>query len=427
MRTYSKYLSGVAIASLLALPVTGFSTDGWAQIDEVVVTTRKREENLQDIPVAVAAFDSELIENQALRSTADVMKLVPGVQFDQAFSLNDTRIAIRGINNSRGRASAAVLVDGIDVSGETIAVGGGSSLLNTRLLELERVEVVKGPQSALYGRNAFAGAINYITKRPSMDGLEGSLSFDIAEHGTHEFRGRISGPVAEDKLALSLNAATFTREGWYENPVNGADLNGADSDGFGVGILFTPNDALSFFANVSYSEDEATERAAVPNFANTAFPDAPKLQFGAELPYNDFIGTVDGREEDIQLSNSHRTNGPFAGSNDETLRVSLIAEWDLGSVVLKSTTGYLDNESFIHSDTDFTDGLTTDPITSITVPFALSVDESVEQDFFAATDTEYWTQEFTLASNSDGRVNWLVGVNGFWEETKNSDDSHNYF
>ncbi len=160
--------------SLLALPATGLvSMSSWSQeVTEIVVTTRRREENLQDIPVAVSSFSADDIEKRGIASTADVLKLVPGVQFDQGFSAADTRISIRGINSERGRTSAAVLVDGIDVSGENVTAGGGSSLLNTRLMDLERVEVVKGPQSALYGRNAFAGAISYITKQPSMTELE---------------------------------------------------------------------------------------------------------------------------------------------------------------------------------------------------------------------------------------------------------------
>ena len=416
MRTYSKYLSGVAVASLLAVPVTGFSTDGWAQIDEIVVTTRKREENLQDIPVAVSAFDSNFIENQALRSTADVMKLIPGVQFDQAFALNDTRIAIRGINNSRGRASAAVLVDGIDVSGETLHIGGGSSLLNTRLLELERVEVIKGPQAALYGRNAFAGAINYITKRPSMDGIEGSVSADVAEHGRYELRGRFSGPVVEDKLAVSVNGAWFNLDGYYEHPVTGSDLNGGESIGVGFGVLFEPTDTMSIYGNVTYSDDESTPRAAVANKPNTDF--SPLVNPINGRFYEDYIGILQGSESQVTQSGfSERTQGDFEGAKDETLRVSLIADWDLGAVTLKSLTGYLNNDGFVNNDVDYQDGVT------LTNPGGASI----RQDFFAETETEYWSQEFIVSSNSDGRVNWLFGVSGFWEDTSSVDESDNHW
>jgi len=157
MRFRAKSYLVPAVAVAIGVPAALAPVAGWAQIEEIVVTSRKKEENLQDIPLAVAAFDAAAIEKLGISTTSDVIKLIPGVQFDQAFSSADTRISIRGINNTRGRTSVAILVDGVDVSGENVTAGGGSSLLNSRLLDLERVEVVKGPQSALYGRNAFAG------------------------------------------------------------------------------------------------------------------------------------------------------------------------------------------------------------------------------------------------------------------------------
>ena len=129
----------------------------------------------------MSAFSSDFIEKQGISTTQDVVNLVPGVQFDQSFSAADTRISIRGINNSRGRASVAMLVDGVDISGENVTAGGGGSLLNTRLFEIERIEIVKGPQSALYGRNAFAGAVNYVTKKPNMDAYEFKVDGEVAE------------------------------------------------------------------------------------------------------------------------------------------------------------------------------------------------------------------------------------------------------
>ena len=187
--------SPIAVAVFLGAACSCLVGTAQAQIDEIIVTTRKTEESLQSVPVAVTALTRDFFEKQGVSTTADVVKMVPGVNFDQAFSAADTRISIRGINSERGRASVAVLVDGIDVSGENITSGGGSSLLNTRLLDLERVEVLKGPHSALYGRTAFAGAINYLTRKPSMDDFEINTYGDVADFGTYDIRGSISGPL----------------------------------------------------------------------------------------------------------------------------------------------------------------------------------------------------------------------------------------
>ena len=434
MRKHSKYLSSVAVAAILATPVATLPTAGWATIDEVVVTTRKREENLQEVPVAVAAFSADLLESQGLRNTQDILKLVPGVQFDQAFGASDTRISMRGINASRGRASVAVLVDGVDVSGENINIGGGSSLLNTALLDLERVEIVKGPQSALYGRNAFAGAINYITKKPSMDGMEGNLSVDVGEHGKYEVRGVVSGPVVADKLALRLNAATYNLDGYYEDPSSGGDLNGAESDGIRLAALFTPTENITINANVAYTESKSSPRAVVKvGKANTFYskvdgsalpglsPDDAFFTAFSAQGYGQWLGTVGSVEEsDINLSQSVRPGfeGDFQGSEDERLSAALDIEWDLGSVTLRSITGYLDNEASAHEDVDFQDGPGT---------VYIGVGLNNANDYLAYTDTEQWSQEITLSSNDWDHGNWLVGVSGFWEEVQDADHSLGWY
>ncbi|MDQ1302885.1 MAG: iron complex outerrane recepter protein, partial [Pseudomonadota bacterium] len=149
----------IAVAIGSSVPVTVL-----AQIEEVVVTTRKREENLQDIPLAVSAITAEQIQRQGINSLADVVQNQPSVKFDQSFGPADNRITVRGLSNTRGRSNVAFLIDGIDVTTENLISAGSGLLANRRLLsDVERIEVVKGPQSALFGRSAFAGAISYIT------------------------------------------------------------------------------------------------------------------------------------------------------------------------------------------------------------------------------------------------------------------------
>ena len=135
-----------------------------AQIEEVVVTTRKREENLQDIPLAVSAITAEQIQRQGINSLSDVVASQPSVQFDQSYGPADNRITVRGLSNTRGRSNVAFLIDGIDVTTENLISAGSGLLANRRLLsDVERIEIVKGPQSALCGRQTFGGAVNFIT------------------------------------------------------------------------------------------------------------------------------------------------------------------------------------------------------------------------------------------------------------------------
>ncbi len=412
---------------------------GWSQIEEIVVTTRKTSENLQDIPVSVVALDSDFIEKQNVASTGDVVKFIPGVQFDQAFSAADTRISIRGINSERGRTSVALLVDGVDVSGENITSGGGSSLLNTRLLDLERVEVVKGPQSALYGRNAFAGAINYITRKPSLDEFEIRTFGDLAaNYSIYDVRGSISGPVIDGKLAMSLNAGAYKSDGYYENnnptnPTANVGLGGGESSGARFVALWQATDTFSAMWSIAYSETKSEPRAVarvgVPNtfyLGATELPAGtqPDYTFNGQMTYGQWMGTVGSVDEkDISLSISERNGAAFQGSQDLTLLTYLKLDWDIGDrVLLKSQTSFLDNEAKLHEDVDFLSGFGT-PI----VRNGVSTNYSVENDYLDQTDTQYVEQTFTVETTAWGRGRFLLGVQGFWETAENADYSIGWY
>jgi iron complex outermembrane receptor protein len=131
-----------------------------APMDEIIVETRRLEENLQDIPIAIDVLSAEEIERQGISDLKDVTRLVSSMQFQTGFSPQDTKITIRGLSPTRGRVNVAVLLDGVDITSESIETVGGSLLIDPELYDMERIEVVKGPQQALYGRSAFAGALS---------------------------------------------------------------------------------------------------------------------------------------------------------------------------------------------------------------------------------------------------------------------------
>jgi len=404
-----RLLNSLTAAALLAVPVAvSVPSAGIAQINEVIVTARKREESRQDIPVAVTAFGDLQIERGAIRSIDDVADLTPSLQFDQGFWPSDTRVSIRGLFARAGRPSAAVLVDGIDAMSEALESAGGSSMLNTRLLDIERIEVVKGPQSALYGRGAFAGAINYVTRRPDMEEWGGFGSVDIAEYGRYEARGAITGPVVEDKLAIRLNAASYGFDGFYNNQATGQEVGGGESNGFGASFLLTPNEDFSLYTNVMYSDDEYDAPAIATITANSVLGPIP----GDTSPrvLNAVTGTITANESLISQEPDPRTGGNYPGTGDEMLRVNVVAEWDLGWGTVKSLTGYVDNEHTIQMDTTQQAGGGVGIGGSFT-------DANYLQEF------EQWSQELQLLSNNDGRWNWMIGAQGFWEDATDINNS----
>jgi len=167
-----------ALLSALVMSLTmGWPFLAWSQVEEIVVTVSKKAESLQDVPMSVTAFSAADIERKGIKDIADVARFSTSIQFDESFAQSDTRIVVRGLSPTRGRQNVALLVDGVDVSSEAITSSGGSLLINTRLVDIERIEVVLGPQMALYGRSAFNGAIQYITKDAAEE-FEADLRLD---------------------------------------------------------------------------------------------------------------------------------------------------------------------------------------------------------------------------------------------------------
>ena len=242
---------GAAVVAALAGSAPAWSQQGAESslgLEEITVTARKVEERLQDVPLAIQVLSDERIAREGVARVEDVAKLVPGVTFDVGAFPNDTRPAIRGMVAERGRPSVAVLLDGQDLGGENLYIAGGSSSLNTRLLDLERIEVVKGPQSVLYGRAAFAGAINYISKRPDLEQWSGKVGAEVSSGATRGLTASFTGPVVRDRLAIRVNLNSFKRDGFYNNPVTGEDLGAEDSLGGALSVLFKPTDNLSLLA-----------------------------------------------------------------------------------------------------------------------------------------------------------------------------------
>ncbi|PCI46180.1 MAG: hypothetical protein COB49_08920, partial [Alphaproteobacteria bacterium] len=169
-------------------------------MDEIVVFARKRREKIQDVPASIGVLSSGMIEGSAISGLKDIAAFTSNFSYDEAFGRNNLqRPVIRGMSNILGGANVAFFMDGVFISG---------GMASTPLFDLERVEVLKGPGTALYGRSTLAGAINYITRRPG-DELEGRLTARAASHNEFEFTARISGPLVEEKLGFSLSARHY--------------------------------------------------------------------------------------------------------------------------------------------------------------------------------------------------------------------------
>lgn len=251
-----RLLSTTAVVGLAAT-VNGFAvsaqdaaTEDELALEEIIVTARKRSENLRDVPLAITAFTAESIQRSLTQDVQDLALLTPGFSFREGFGRAtggaNNRPSVRGMSNILGSPNASFFVDGVFVAGP---------ITSYDLNNVQRVEVVRGPQSALFGRGTFSGAINFITARPGNE-FRGRVAAEAGDHDHYEIRGFVQAPVVEDKLAIELSGSFYTFGGDYINNVNGRkELGDEETKMIGGKINWTPTDNLSVYIDAAYSED----------------------------------------------------------------------------------------------------------------------------------------------------------------------------
>ena len=232
------------------------------QLEEILVTARKKVENLQSVPIAIDAFSAAMLDEKAINTLEGIAKYSTSLTFDQGVLPNDTRPVIRGVNITRGRPNVGILVDGIDVSSETLTVAGGGAFTNLGLLDLERIEVIKGPQSVTYGRSAFAGAVNYVTKRPGPTKAYTAMSrASTDEHGYWQGAGqcffRDYGKPGHGPYGTAAPIMTATTK----TPIPAATWVASNQIGAAHCPEFHGENDFSAYFRGEYADDKYTPRA----------------------------------------------------------------------------------------------------------------------------------------------------------------------
>ncbi len=218
--------------------------------DVITVSARRREESLLEAPVAVSAFDSQTIENLQLQSVDDIARFTPGLSFSSAFGRSTERPVVRGQSNVLAgvqfgvESGTAYFVDGVYFAG---------SIQSLDPNELQRVEVIKGPQSALYGRNTYAGAINFIT-RGGTDAFEGAAKARVGTNGTSEFSASISGPLLPG-LTGRFSVREYEYGGEFRNEVTRELVGQEKSTSLSTVLDWSPVSQFDSRLRVSFQED----------------------------------------------------------------------------------------------------------------------------------------------------------------------------
>jgi iron complex outermembrane recepter protein len=246
---------------------------------EIVVTATRRAQPLQDVPASVAVVDPDQFAQGGLNSLADVLAYVPGVIFNDNGAPGQGSVTMRGVTNIFSTASVGIYIDDIPYGSETSFAEGANFALDALLADIDRVEVIKGPQGTLYGASSMGGALRYITREPSLTEVHGKVSSDLSEtaHGGFNqlYKGSVSVPLIHDKLALSVSGFYQNADGFIdETSRNLKDVNGAKLQGGSAALLFEPTDKLKIKLNYMNQKFDFRNANAVPFDVTTGTPTA---------------------------------------------------------------------------------------------------------------------------------------------------------
>ena len=400
----------VGLVAALVLPssvLTGTANaqEGAVALEEIVVTARRVEERLQDVPLAITAFSAGEIQAAGIENLNDVADLTPGMTFSNLIGEFLPVPVIRGIAPTAVQDrenNAAIFVDGVYVSGR--------QGLNFSQLDLERIEVVKGPQAAMYGRNSFSGAVNFVTARPT-DEFQGKAELTFGDRGRMVVSGTVSGPLVEDKLRARFAMVLNQWDGSYENQVpDGPDIGGFDYQTLQGSLYWTPTERFEAGLSIYSSEDQidvSAQTAVTANCENVSARGQRLANYCGELPgvgKNDLHVLVgaDGEERDVE-------------------HASLTMKLDTALGEFTALSGYSQVEqTFLYDGSRGNPSTTFAYQTSISPfprVFVLNSFEAELLQIGALDSTEEFSQELRFTSTGDRSWQYSVGAYYYTVET----------
>ncbi|WP_309646617.1 TonB-dependent receptor [Phenylobacterium sp.] len=438
--TKARMMSASALALALAVPGWAAAQSGGSILDELVVTAQKREESVQDVPIAVSAFSEQALKAQGIDGAGNLVQSVPNLTF--------TRRALRTNFQIRGVGAQLISLsgdDGVGIHHNNVPLTA-NRLADAEFYDVERVEVLRGPQGTLYGRNATGGVVNIITNKPSQE-LGGSLTAEFGNYGSLKYQGFINVPLGE-KAAIRAAGFGLQRDGYTKNGLNGQDIDDRQIWAGRVTLWFEPHERLrGFLLWDSFAEDDSrgarkqlcvkdpglTSILGVPTgaaqvaltqgclpssvYADNVYGTTNQLatfsgiiarQVGLQ-PVDSFLGKSVSRD----LREVEVVGRPIYRPRSDLYELNL--EWDVTDTLkLTSLTSYNENENYSRGDS-------TGGYSSVRFPnSALAPNGTLTDGQFGTTDrlisesggighNEQWSQELRIQSNFDGPFNFNVG------------------
>ena len=380
-------------AACLGAPAAGWAaageqarpaiTPGVASVGDIVVTARRRDERAQDVPIALTVVNEELLDRTGAYNVGQITQLAPSVQLLTSNPRN-TAITIRGLGASYGLANDG-LEQGVGIYVDQVYYGRPATA-TLDFVDLERIEILRGPQGTLFGKNTTAGALNITTRAPSFT-PEGQAELSVGDYGFLQAKATFSGPLVDDRLAGRFSVVSTRRDGVLDNVTTGEKQNSQDSVSLRGQLLFQPDDRLSVRLFADYAD--LTPDCCTQVYVTAGQTQKPLAQQFAALaagrgyapprtnPY-DRLADVDSA---IQADQIHRG-------------VSAVVDYDLGWGVLTSVSAWRAWDWGPKNDRDYT---------------ALDITRQSANPSWQ----DQWSQELRLSSTGSNRLDWTVGLYAF--------------
>lgn len=380
----------VAVAATLAaagtLPGQALAQGQGAEsaIEEIVVTAQRREQNLQDVPIAIEAFTAEIIQKNMFQDVGEYLTRTPNASFITNGARSRRQISIRGVTNFLGfvgTSTTGFYLDDFSI---------GVSTINPPIMDIERIEILRGPQATYFGRNAVGGGISITTKKPT-DEFEGSIMADYSSFDTIDLEGVVNIPIVEDKFAVRVNAKRVESDGNIKNihPIGGG--NDSEYEYAKVAARFTPNDQFTADFMFQFVSEDVGMREGVPSGVFSNF--AGNVLYRGEFEDRDGDGLSDPFVDQVGFwpDNDNRTNFNFPQNVGTAFRNAVLRfDYETDNLLFTSITGLINSEFTLAGDID-----------------------GSSRDFFREfrnLERQSISTEFRVQNTGESAVRWSAGV-----------------
>ncbi|WP_417460426.1 TonB-dependent receptor [Kordiimonas sp.] len=391
-------LSGLSAVSVAAQDTAEQSTE--LVLEEIIVTAGRREQSLQDVPAAVSAINPSDFTVKGLKQVGEILNYTPGVAYTDIGTKGFGNISARGVPQSSSIPVFGVYLDDTPISTNSTFSGGSTVMFDAMLMDIERVEVIKGPQGTLYGATSVGGMMRYISRDPAMEEMRVTAGVDIATTDGGEmsqvYNGRVSVPLVKDKLGITVSGFWQDIGGYVDqvNPATGAlvenDVDGSENLGYAADLLFTPTEELSIRLKymkqeTDYGIDSGVQLAGHTTSDTSMFDGYTTIAAPGEnyLDYEIMSGSINYDFDTVTLtSTTSRVEYTFGGSSDYTSIYGPVVDFYAGRA----------------------------PGTTTSVIFDL------------LAGSEKFVQEVRLTSERMGNFEWIAGLYYSEETTANGQD-----